>query len=83
MRRIMRKLRITEISAVDKPAQAGAVVTILKRDDRDPLEAALAETNASFAKLPTSSLNPRPSRSTISCGFARLRGSTTSRKELP
>ena len=34
-RRIMRKLKITELSCVDRPAQAGAVATILKRDDTE------------------------------------------------
>ena len=32
-RRIMRKLKITELSCVDRPAQAGAVATIMKRED--------------------------------------------------
>ena len=36
-RRIMRTFKIAEISAVDKPAQAGARVVIMKRDD-GPLE---------------------------------------------
>ncbi len=34
-KRILRKFSITEISAVDKPAQEGAVVTIMKRADDD------------------------------------------------
>jgi len=34
-RRIMHEFRLTEISAVDSPAQKGARVAILKRDDND------------------------------------------------
>ncbi len=34
-KRIMRAFRMNEISAVDRPAQAGARMTIMKRDDSD------------------------------------------------
>lgn len=37
-RRIMRALKINEISAVDFPAQQGAQVAIMKRDDEKPSE---------------------------------------------
>lgn len=40
-RRIMRSFKLNEISAVDRPAQKGARMTILKRDDgNDPLRTA-------------------------------------------
>jgi hypothetical protein len=35
-KRIMREFRISEISAVDRPAQKGAKMTIMKRDDDEP-----------------------------------------------
>ena len=38
-KRVMKEFKITEISGVDTPAQAGARVTILKRDDRKPTDA--------------------------------------------
>ena len=38
-KRIMREFRIDEISAVDKPAQKGARMTIMKRDDTATVEA--------------------------------------------
>lgn len=46
-RRIMRALKINEISAVDRPAQAHATMVIMKRDDRetDPKGVALAKTS--------------------------------------
>lgn len=37
-KRIMRKFKMTEISAVDVPAQSGAVATIMKRDDKNNKE---------------------------------------------
>ncbi|MGH6736809.1 MAG: hypothetical protein ACRECX_12160 [Methyloceanibacter sp.] len=33
-RRIMREFKIDELSAVDRPAQAHALMTVMKRDDR-------------------------------------------------
>ncbi|MCC8945993.1 hypothetical protein H8A97_13010 [Bradyrhizobium sp. Arg62] len=35
-KRIMRAFKMNEISAVDRPAQAGARMTIMKRDDSEP-----------------------------------------------
>ncbi|QOZ25294.1 hypothetical protein [Bradyrhizobium sp. CCBAU 51753] len=35
-KRIMRAFKMNEISAVDRPAQAGARMTIMKRDDTEP-----------------------------------------------
>jgi hypothetical protein len=32
-KRIMRKFKIDHISAVDRPAQEGAIMTLMKRDD--------------------------------------------------
>jgi hypothetical protein len=40
-RRIMRAFKMSEISAVDRPAQIGARATILKRDDRSPPDGSL------------------------------------------
>lgn len=34
MKRILHKLKLTEISGVDRPCQEGALVTIMKRDQR-------------------------------------------------
>jgi hypothetical protein len=42
----MRKFKINHISAVDRPAQEGAVMTIMKRDDPNPIVAQLAAINA-------------------------------------
>ncbi len=36
---VMSRFRITELSGVDRPAQAGATVAIIKRDDRQPITA--------------------------------------------
>jgi len=46
-RRILEKLKLTEISGVDKPCQRGAVVTIMKRDP----EASVEALNERVAKL--------------------------------
>ena len=68
-RRRMKKFVITELSAVDRPASEGALVTIMKRDDTDDgIEKVL----------------PKPQRGESRSDFvSRFMGSAAMRKDFP
>jgi hypothetical protein len=54
VKRIMRAFKISEVSAVDKPAQEGARMVIMKRDSAGDISSAVTElssSNARFDKL--------------------------------
>jgi hypothetical protein len=86
-RRIMKDFRITEIAAVDRPAQAGALAVIMKRDNGDEMsesstKADLEDSSRSSPSLmPTSTTSRRPRVTTQSC--ARLKAANSIRSRSP
>jgi hypothetical protein len=47
VKRIMRAFKISEVSAVDKPAQEGARMVIMKRDSAGDISSTVAELSSS------------------------------------